>query len=497
MADDFSGFTPIEGDPIAPAFEEENGQSVDPLLDPEEPSTEPASNDPALETLLGELRETGQSARALADHPIPVLVAEIHEEIQQILRLHRDICDGVELATDQVQDKRIDFLEAGPEATIGDVFMEVALVFFLESPLVGLAVKKALKEGYRFAAARRLASRTDKLERLRAAAQKFRAPGKGVPLAHRERMLELQQLELDIRLQLHRSPENAALLNKRLEILQSLMDDLSRKAMDESIKATAKAAGQRPTITAKVLEGYFTELDSVAAEYGVGLVKSGVAAAQKASAGQRTAATDSIGVQIKSHAQFQLRKVELHLGLAAANADLLRSVAQSEPPLAPACFALLSEMHASLQRAGPSNGKEREGLDVRHAVMLEVEKLIWAMLTPDEILDRPQLIRDLEKLGDEQPFRDPFLDSFVLAAPAVASVTGQPSARYVDYLKGRFFPDDPTLTTGALLDELKALKAGFLEMPAGELPIQIISVRFKSDAPAKDDDNGNGQSTPP
>lgn len=45
--------------------------------------------------------------------------------------------DGAILAAEQVQDKRLELLEQGPEVTGFDIFMDFALTFILESPLAG------------------------------------------------------------------------------------------------------------------------------------------------------------------------------------------------------------------------------------------------------------------------------------------------------------------------------------------------------------------------
>ena len=53
------------------------------------------------------------------------------------------LMDGVTLAAEQVQDKRLELLEAGPELSASDMFLEFALVVLLESNLVGALVSKS------------------------------------------------------------------------------------------------------------------------------------------------------------------------------------------------------------------------------------------------------------------------------------------------------------------------------------------------------------------
>ena len=60
------------------------------------------------------------------------------ERIQALL-------DGAVLAAEQVQDKRIEMLERGPEVSGSDVFMEFAITLILESPLAAALLKGITK----------------------------------------------------------------------------------------------------------------------------------------------------------------------------------------------------------------------------------------------------------------------------------------------------------------------------------------------------------------
>ena len=69
---------------------------------------------------------------------IRVAEAQQNEQIQVVL-------DGAELAAEQVQDKRLELLEAGPEVTLEDAIWDFVWVFVTETPLVGAALGAVTK----------------------------------------------------------------------------------------------------------------------------------------------------------------------------------------------------------------------------------------------------------------------------------------------------------------------------------------------------------------
>ena len=388
-----NGFSPAAADdPAAAAFlDEESGQSVDPLLEPDGQSVEPVPDDPAQGIPFSELADIGELARTMTSDPIPLVVAEIHEEIQKLLRLQRDICDGIELATDQVQDKRIEFLEAGPEVTLADIFIEVALVFFLESPLLGAAIRRA----YRFAGARILTGRAAKLTSLKEAAQGVRGKiadnSRAISRNMQERIKTLEELPTATGGRRHKLLQDKDRLGAERAALEK-----ERQALARTFDAPDEFQ-EKSEITERKLKAFFSEAkEAVAGDYGVAVTKAVVAGKQKlpgdpaesapavaaGTGGGETVAADTIGVQVKSLAQFHLRNMELYLGLAAADADMLRSIALGDPFLAPDCFILLSKMKAALRGAQSRAGQRPEGLDARHGAKIEFEKLIWALLIP-------------------------------------------------------------------------------------------------------------------
>lgn len=79
----------------------------------------------------------GNSQSELAKQQIAEAVAFIRQSAIRQIESAQAIMDGAILAAEQVQDKRLELLEQGPEVTGFDIFMDFALTFILESPLAG------------------------------------------------------------------------------------------------------------------------------------------------------------------------------------------------------------------------------------------------------------------------------------------------------------------------------------------------------------------------
>src|SRR5262245_36053720 len=86
-------------------------------------------------------------------------VSDPHAREEAILLLKTAAVDQIEslqtmldaavLAAEQVQDKRLELLEEGPEVTAVDIFIEFAIVFALDVKLVGRFVGSITKQALR------------------------------------------------------------------------------------------------------------------------------------------------------------------------------------------------------------------------------------------------------------------------------------------------------------------------------------------------------------
>lgn len=100
--------------------------------------------------LINDLEDYQETLEAM--DPITQIYQKIINGINQMRLYNQSIHDAIVLATDQVQDKRIDWLEEGPEVTTTDILLEFALVFFLDSGLATLLLKTCIKKTFKFAA---------------------------------------------------------------------------------------------------------------------------------------------------------------------------------------------------------------------------------------------------------------------------------------------------------------------------------------------------------
>jgi len=474
-----------------------NGTSTTPVV--EDDPTDDLASDPSLtgksietDEALSRLREVHESAGEITEDPIPLIVAQIDEEIHQLLRVHRDIYDGIELATDQVQDKRIEFLEAGPEVSAAEIFIEVSLVFFLESPLAAAVMKQIVNGAFRFVGGNvaRLASRAEKLKALR-------------PAAARLSKVKDQLGELDQKIEALRRLESETIQTNTLTQLRRQEADLLIKRHDIGVqaavdRATVTGANQRAEVTGKKLKEFFETKRKIAEEHGIEFGLATALAAERASTKVEKEeerepsekAPDSIGVQIKAVAQAHLRDMELYLGLAATDADMLRSIALSEPFLRPDCFNLLSEMLDALARLKSQDEKPE---DVKRETMLAFEKLIWALLFKREIdtflapplIPRPSgTLETIERIVTSIP---PGPGGFpVLPQPdltnAIIKLKESIPDRLLEYFNARF-PTDASPKDTDMLEQMSKLAEAFLQTSENQDPFKLIrSLAFKKTA---------------
>jgi hypothetical protein len=490
-----NGPAPVAGvdrDPAAP----DQDQSIDPAFgdpadrpDPvNDQSFDPVSDDPSAPDPLPQASVFGQLAGTITKDPITILVAQIHEEIEQILRIHRDIYDGIELATEQVQDKRIEFLEAGPEVTLLDIFVEVAFTLFLASPLLG----NILRSGFRFIGAKAVASRVARLEKLKALVQPTR--GKEADILKEIGRIR-RQLAKNLAEQKAATTMNDfhRLSHQELPIQENLRQAQAKYNNLIVIIKQADTAQQKAAVDEERLKNFFKEAnETIAKDYGLPVALATIAGARKSPGPspepvKPTAAPDSFGVQILSLAQFMMRNVEMYLGQAAADADMFRSIAQSEPVLRPDCFNLLSQMYAALQRSEQQETKDQSSIDARQAAMLEFEKLIWAMQMPQE--PQPLTPADIKQIKSNEPEFGPGAGSVLGGAvfgQDVRRLLAKPPQRLLQYLKDRLFFSDDNVTTRNVQKVLNDIKKSFIEKSRDNPPIEIIKdLVFKSE-PAPD-----------
>lgn len=457
------------------------------LTDDRAPTTPVVSDDAAVtsEPMTDEL------ARALSEDPIPFVVAEIRAQIEQLLAVHRELCDGIELATDQVQDKRIEFLEAGPEVTVADLFLEIALVFFLESRFL----KVALRNAYRFIGdvgqAGVVATRKMRLDRLKAAADRVR--GSLADIAKKRSELHRRRRELGNAMDRElRKPllgqgfdqtEYAKLSRDRTAVEQELDALAGARKKLEGVQERTQRARKKAEVSGESLAAFFAKIRRMKAEQGVAAAKAAKGALDKQAATGKgpvppvqhdnNVAPDSAGVQVKSLAQAQLRDMERYLGGVAADADLVASLARSNPFIAQTCFEILSDTLASLLSETEAPATEDELVDIKLGAMREFEKLTWALLVADAF---PKAFQ----------FRDPsFADTQAAAMSGPGGVGGallgtlvaqelsDPPARLRAYLRARFFPGQ-NLTDQQIFEQLQEMKRRFLEKGAEEILFTVI-----------------------
>src|SRR5260221_1308354 len=279
-----SGPAPVAGVEQDPAFDP-GGQQIDPAFDTpaDQPdslngqSFNPVSDDPSAPDPVQQLSELGKLASTITNDPITILVAQIHEEIKQILRVHRDIYDGIDLATEQVQDKRIEFLEAGPEVTLADFFIEVALTFLLTSPLLG----NWIKSSFRFIGASAVASRVARLQRLEQAVQQTRGPEADI-------LKEIGGIRTQLAKNLAEQKtaktlsDFTLLSHQELPIQENLRQAQAKYSGLAKIIKQADTAQQKIAVDEKTLKDFFKEAnETIAKDYGVAVATTAQAGEHK------------------------------------------------------------------------------------------------------------------------------------------------------------------------------------------------------------------------
>jgi hypothetical protein len=451
-----------------------NGQSLLP--------DEPDANDPTIADQPRELDRLLNEIQDITEDPTPILVAEIHAEIRRILRLHQEIYDGIELATDQVQDKRIEFLEAGPDVSVAELFTVFAMVFFLESPLVGIVLQRAFRFAAASARTKILTNRNLRLKRLRDDAGQIR-----------QELIEFNKEEKLVR---------KTLKNNRTEMKQELEKINNKRRKRQALERQTPKAIKQAKVEAKNLLA-FSELikKDAAKEYGIGFTKAGVEAAKGAIDIKKVAATDTavqnaftsntFGVQLKSFAQSFLRDVESFLGQVATDADMLRHIANNKY-LRPLCVRLLQEMQLALSSDQQLPG-EVNVINAKQLFMLEYEKLLWALLLHDRFFELPPQ-ETIKKARTDGPL-DNKGEQLRQANRNAVKKTDPPSI-LVEYLISRFFPNGkglppaiPFLDSSPPFLALRKVRDDFLAIARKENSIDVFKVIFKEGEESSEPDS--------
>lgn len=475
MSSDFPSIPGAQGDPAA--FDD--GMSLEPLLMAD--TLEESQSFEWSQSLVESERVWREELSAVGD-PLDVAVAQIHEEIQQLLLVHRNIYDGFVLAADQVQDKRIEWIEDGPKVEAAAVFIDFVLVFFLGSPLL----KNAFLGAFRFAGNGVISRRSELISKLISHQERLRGAKTNYWRSGQELSLNLRKTK-----EILNSTKDQSVWRKtwrELKDLESKHKNWVNEGKD--LFGVSKSFDDRLTnlqqsnevSKAKLLE-FFNSSAQLAAEYGVATVGAGVSTAKtiasmKPSSETQSVGNDSIGVQIKSLAQDNYRNIELYLGLTAADADLLKSVGRSDPLLAPVCGSMASEILDVLRR-GPGNSESSNEMNLKKVTALETEKLIWALLVsakfetnndapPSEMWSSTGRAHwgDAAAIGLAHLGRDLYF-----------SLDDAPVGMY-EYFQARFFGEE-NLTSSEVFERLRIVAKNFRAVQSDVDLFHVTSIKFR------------------
>ena len=268
-----------------------------------------------------------------------------------------------------------------------------------------------------------------------------------------------------------RLKETDLLVKRHEAILQNSID-----------RVTHVQAAQRAEITGDKVKKLFEETHKIVEEhgieYGLAAAKGIERAATKSEGGEEKTnepsdeAHYSIGVQLKSLAQTHLRNMELYLGLAAADADLLQSISLVEPVLVPDCFNLLSEMLDALAHL---KAKDEQPQNVKVDVMRAFEKLIWSLLLKEEI-EKFLVPPEVRFMVPTSETEEPFITS-----------SGPFPDRLKEYFRARF-STEATQREEDVLRQMVELADAFTKASEQQDPFTVTRLAFKHGS----NSSGNG-----
>lgn len=366
------------------------------------------SDDPIQVAFSGVAPKASENLSKSLAHPNREQLRNLHDDcirrVDQMVVAARTYHDGVVLAAEQVQDKRIEFLESPKETSWAPIFIEIGLVFLLESPIALILVKMVAQ---RASHAIRFFSGELSINRLQ---KKFTKRLR----VHRTRVskfnLKIEKRKID---RYHSPPGHIKAIDKQIAGFEK---DLR--------KAQAAAAKEEHNLFKVISDPHITS-DAVArtliridANYGVGLLKAAKAGVEKAQwtlppAAQQsdllwiktkpdpippriTAADpadfDTIGVSLRNQAQEVVRKIELFANDIQARITTVMSFpfleGNRELQKVDLAFAvsLLQDIRDTLE-AIP---EDTDWLKYKRTVSEKMELVIWAhILIPRYLSDIP------------------------------------------------------------------------------------------------------------
>jgi hypothetical protein len=412
------------------------------------------------------------------------LRTDIAELVRTVLVSQSALSDAVTLAADQIQDKRIDWLEEGPEVSFEAFVFELMLGFALESTLAGKLVGRLLSKSFPYARNKELAKRVGlaeselkslrdekgelaadlqrkqaeltkiagNVERAGEAASAARAQAQHaiasseVPGFLTDEFHELDALAVEVESELASQKGNLA----RQQRLIGDVEQKVRAVSDSQLKRDRELS----ELKLQALADWF-KLNEPLVTDTVGALKavSGVRKSPPTGVAQGATAPDSFGTQLKRQALARLRTEQDYLRGIEQTADTLVSVGLTSEPLAPVCISRLQTIARLLRIV---DEQEPDTVDESQDPVLFYERLMWALLYADrfdtgQVQSAIQFVADVGIIG-------------AAAQPLTEEVTNRFSKRMLKYWRDRFFPTlgEDIGAEVEIVKRMKELKSAYL-----------------------------------
>jgi len=425
---------------------------------------------------------------------ILTLKSDVDASIRELRTWHRTVCDGITLATEQVQDKRMDWLEEGPQVQADELLIDFALAFFLDSPAFAKLLRDGLKRAFSYVAdrkvARRLAGRTAAFQAIDSAEAKRIAAEVAPALAGVEELTtqinrlreEAAQWRALSRLSMFQA--NRVELTRRVRATRERVADLEwdraaqttsadavlAKILDESAKGREQVDKKLPDLKPADLLAWLKEREPLIdelKEYGRSAAKAGRPVATAAARSpdpesEKAIRTDgSVGVLIRGLAYESLRAEENILSAWHDTAALAVAIALADSKQAVQALTVLATIRARLAAFGVTT---KDLSSFRSTVAWSFELLIWALLMADSYeIGKPFEI----PVGDEPAEREGsiFDTNADQSDSSRYHVATGPVGPPIDYWRARFYEGKSRseLTDGELIEQLKNIKKTFDE----------------------------------